>query len=416
MNLDELKPTLLSLIPDVTAPAMTLDEIVNTIRRRLVKVKDAHEYDVEIKTLTERLGTSYAREIELTKELAEVKTRLATAGKESADLARALHTSEDEINNQIIRTAKFVGEAETVIANLRTELVQTQNMLTDRVHDLGVLKTTLTGVRDSIKALDKVVGLDPTVAAFSIPSLLPALTERTTAIRDSLLAVVGHPGGESLSLNAVLSLLQSKVSGVALSLGLSEYASLVAINTAVENLRKTWHSDVVADSNNRNREHLLKAHQVLFDLNKILRRNLTLPEAISAAVGEISALRAARDNQARTIGTLTANQDAQISAQYLIRTRLLTLLCEDPNRAGTMTTDEVVNLAQSKIAALALNLSLPETATMNEIMRKIQGMTPSMLILAELATVLGMSPTVGVNEAMRWATDKIKALRDLLNF
>ena len=52
---------------------------------------------------------------------------------------------------------------------------------------------------------------------------------------------------------------------------------------------------------------------------------------------------------------------------------------------------------------------------MNEIMRKIQGMTPSMLILAELTTALGMSTTVGANEAMRRATDKIKALRDLLN-
>ncbi len=97
------------------------------------------------------------------------------------------------------------------------------------------------------------------------------------------------------------------------------------------------------------------------------------------------------------------------------RENLLTLLCEDPNRAKTVTTDEVVNLIQSKIAALALNLSLPETATMNEIMRKIQGMTPSMLILAELTTALGMSTTVGANEAMRRATDKIKALRDLLN-
>jgi hypothetical protein len=43
-------------------------------------------------------------------------------------------------------------------------------------------------------------------------------------------------------------------------------------------------------------------------------------------------------------------------------------------------------------------------------------MTPSALYWHDLASVLYMPKTAGVNEVLRRATDKIKALRDLLNF
>lgn len=163
-------------------------------------------------------------------------------------------------------------------------------------------------------------------------------------------------------------------------------------------------------------ENLSVSHRDLLDLIQVLgAKNMTMPEAVAAVVSEIRSLRSDRDNQARTISGLTKNQDAQNEKWFAIRARLLMVMCENPNRAGSMTIDEVVDLLKSKIAALALNLSLPETATLNTIVGKIQGMTPSLLILAELASVLYLPEHASVNEAMRRATDKIKALRDLLN-
>ncbi len=435
-----VKALLPRLCPDVDLTGKTVDEVLNLI-------------EAQHKTVAERLGTSYAREMDLIRELAEVKTRLETAGRESADLARALHLAEDKINAQSVNTlsatykdldrvrdaiglngnasvdytvqriadtrrdalwaqgtVKMVKQVlgidtecdrvsiERTLKALRNELTETRDGLADRVSELDAIKDALSlspatpatevvdkvkdliktrrkdedravamerralirfldmpesttwheianevvrrfsykdgvlvGIGDSIKTLATIVGLDPTVASLPTPGPIPSVINTVTAIRDSLLAVVGHPGGESLSLNAALSLLQSKVSGVALSLGLSEYASLTTIRTAID-----------------------------------------------------------------------------LSAQYQIRTRLLTILCEDPNRAKTMTTDEVVNLIQSKIAALALNVSLPEHATWNMIMERIQHLAPSSLILHDLVSALGTTKAMDANEAMRRATDKIR--------
>lgn len=101
------------------------------------------------------------------------------------------------------------------------------------VRRISYTNGVLAGVGDSIKALAQIVGLDPIVAALPVPGPIPSLISYATAIRDSLLAVVGHPGGETLSLNAALSLLQSKVSAVALALGLSKYASLDAAENKI---------------------------------------------------------------------------------------------------------------------------------------------------------------------------------------
>lgn len=230
--------------------------------------------------------------------------------------------------------------------------------------DDGLARTenrTVTAIVDRLKAMvpdvtapAMTVGMDPAQTMLT----LPALIQYVNACKDSLLALTRDPDSKILSLNAALSLVQSKVSGVALALGLSEYASLDKVGDAVKNLLKD------------------------------------------------------RDNQARMVATL----NVPIEGRSKTRERLLTLLCEDPNRAGTMTTDEVVDLLKSKFACLALNLSLPEDATLNEIMEQIQGMTPSALYWHDLASVLYMPKTAGVNEVLRRATDKIKALRDLLNF
>jgi hypothetical protein len=85
----------------------------------------------------------------------------------------------------------------------------------------------ISGINDLIKDAAKAVGMDPA------QTTLPSLIQYVNACKDSLLGVVGHPEGETLSLNAALSLLQSKVSALALALGLSKYASLDAVENKI---------------------------------------------------------------------------------------------------------------------------------------------------------------------------------------
>ena len=583
------------LCTDVAMDGKTTDEVLSMI-------------EAQHKTLTERLGTSYAREIELTRDLTEAKTRLQTAGKESADLARALHLAEDKINGQSTRMGKLAGEVETLtrfrddmrtvlgepaatakymvdtVDEMRRDLTTIKNVLgmdrtvttsdvvlqigthikvLDRVRDaiglresapldyvvqricdtrrdlhwaqgtLSMVKQALgldgeydrhtimsgiesiikakktaedrhsavlvglcddldmplhgsarvrdeikarrkelaetkdalatlsnglcddldmptgdmdavrkrvrdlvvfeqdvittmggsdrdqvrDGIGDSIKTLAQIVGLDPTVAALPVPGPLPYAIDTLTAIKDCLLAVVGHPGGESLSLNAALSLVQRKVSGVALALGLSEYASLDAIQRVSKNKIKVT------------REIMLKQCQ---RLAQVMGYGQGTEPALEMHVDKLMSMIA---NMAHALDmpketTLPALIQritclAPIMAGY--RARILTLLCEDPNRAGTMTTDEVVNLFKSRFACLAKNLSLPEDATLNTIMERIQnvimdqfhGSAGAMPALRELVLTLHSTKAMDPNEAMTAAADKIKDLRqglqDLLN-
>jgi hypothetical protein len=358
--------------------------------------------------------TIVAKVGDLVQERAQTREDLGLAPGQSVDalctrLCKALGLSED---TSVAKTVNTLSEAFEAMHRVRDAIGLNENASVDyTVQKIADVRRAMLWAQGTVKMVREVLNIDSECDRAAILSTIAGLAkakktaeERHSAVLASLCEALDMPLHGATRVRDKIKTLRneltetrdgladrvSELDAIKDALSLSPATPASEVVDKVKDLHTGWPATV-------NHQAMVKALS--------LPTGMTSDEVARKIVEEVSFLRGQVDGL------------RGIAVKH--RENLLSLLCEDPTRAVHMTVDEFQNLFKSKIAALALNVSLPEHATLNMIMERIQGMTPSMLCLQDLVEMLGTSKALTLNEALIMATNRIRGMRkgllDLLN-
>lgn len=401
------------LCPDVDMDGKTTDEVLAMI-------------EAEQKTLTERLGTSYAREMTLVKELAETKTQLATAGKESADLARALHLSEDKINTQHNAHAETMAQIRTALGVGKTA---TSNYIVETIENgIGTIGG-LTRFRDDMRT---VLGEKNATAKYMVDTV-----DEMRRDMASIKSALGYPFATTREVLTQIGTQIKDLDRVRDAIGLRESAPIDYVVQRIADTRRDmlWAQGTVsmvsvALSGNQTAERTeimarlkgtLKAQERFATLSNGLCDDLDMPTGDMDAVRRrVRDLVVFEQDVIKTMGGSDRDQVRDgigvLQSEYKAQAETFTILRQILGLGVGCALTTIVAKVQYLIETGHMHAQgefAPLDAAENKIaLMPMPAPTPA---LRELVLTLHTTKTMDANEAMTAAADKIKDMRQALS-
>ncbi len=398
-----------TMIPEATAPAMTLDEIMATIETRLTAKKALDEYMDRILTRLKVMTGVDVGNVDDGLVLAETKIEDANQiWVENASLHRILGRVKAKVNALILDPREKITDlcqaldvVQAEYDRVKERAVERENMISDAI---GELRLILGVPKTEDLTLAQIVGVLKAKASEGHEHhtrLCGAVHMLTTTPADRVVnEIVRVVGSRDYYVKALLSRFVNE--GVAYNdKTVDEVLSMIEAQhkTVTERLGTSYAREI---------ELTKEVAEAKFALEQCLKVHAHTSDRLEAAGATLNMI----------MERIQGMTPSMLCLQDLVE-MLGTSKAMDANEAMRRATDKI-RYAQKQTSRLIKILGDGEAQDLHGAVDKIQNMVtnmrPSMLILAELATALGMSTTASVNEAMRRATDKIKALRDLLNF